>query len=112
MRQIGDMKLYSFDEIQDEIIGAKGTPEREEYEQEVQEVLNAYQIGEAIRKARISKNLTQEQLGNKIGVQRAQISRLEKGRSISLTSMSRVFKALGISNAFLDLGSMGRVALW
>lgn len=112
MRRIGDIRLYSFDEIQDEIIGVKGTPERDMYEQEVQDELHAYQIGEAIRRARISQNMTQEQLGNKIGVQRAQISRLEKGRSISLTSMSRVFRALGISNAFLDLGSLGRVALW
>jgi transcriptional regulator with XRE-family HTH domain len=56
--------------------------------------------------------MTQEQLGEKIGVQRAQISRLEKGHSISLSSMSRVFKALGIPTASLDLGAMGKVALW
>lgn len=112
MKQIGDMKIYSFDEIQDEIIGVKGTPERDSYEQELQDELHAYRIGEAIKKARLSQNLTQEQLGEKIGVQRAQISRLEKGRSISLSSMSRVFKALGISSASLDLGSFGKVALW
>lgn len=112
MKQTGDIKIYSFDEIQDEIIGAKGTPERDQYEQELQEEMHAYKIGEAIRKARISKNLTQEQLGEKIGVQRAQISRLEKGRSISLSSISRVFKALGITTASLDLGSLGKVALW
>ncbi len=112
MKQVGDMKLYSFDEIQDEIIGAKGTPERDSYEQELQEELHAYRIGEAIKKARLSQNMTQEELGEKIGVQRAQISRLEKGRSISLSSMSRVFKALGITTASLDLGSLGKVALW
>lgn len=112
MRQIGDMKVYSFDEIQDEIIGVKGTPERDSYEQELQEELHAYHIGEAIKKVRLSQNMTQEQLGEKIGVQRAQISRLEKGRSISLSSMSRVFKALGIATASLDLGPIGKVALW
>lgn len=112
MKQVGDMKLYSFDEIQDEIIGEKGTPERDRYEQELQEELHAYRIGEAIKKARLSQNMTQEQLGEKIGVQRAQISRLEKGRSISLSSMSRVFKALGITTATIDLGSIGKVALW
>ncbi len=112
MKQVGNMKLYSFDEIQDEIIGIKGTPERDSYEQELQEELHAYRIGEAIKKARLSQNMTQEQLGEKIGVQRAQISRLEKGRSISLSSMSRVFKALGIATASLDLGSIGKVALW
>lgn len=112
MKQLGDMKLYSFDEIQDEIIGVKGTPERDSYEQELREELHAYHIGEAIKKARLSQNLTQEQLGERIGVQRAQISRLEKGKSISLSSMSRVFKALGIGTATLDLGSFGKVALW
>lgn len=112
MRQVGDMKLYSFDEIQDEIIGVKGTPERDRYEQELQEELHAYRIGEAIKKIRLSQNMTQEQLGEKIGVQRAQISRLEKGKSISLSSMSRVFKALGVTTAALDLGGMGKIALW
>lgn len=112
MKQVGDMKLYSFEEIQDEIIGVKGTPERDRYEQELQEEIHAYRIGEAIKKARLSQNMTQEQLGEKIGVQRAQISRLERGRSISLSSMSRVFKALGIATASLDLGSIGKVALW
>lgn len=112
MKQLGDMKIYSFDEIQDEIIGVKGTPERDSYEQELQEELHAYHIGEAIKKARLSQNLTQEQLGEKIGVQRSQISRLEKGRNISLSSMSRVFKALGIATASIDLGSVGKVALW
>jgi ribosome-binding protein aMBF1 (putative translation factor) len=112
MEQIGDMKIYTFDEIQDEIIGKKGTPERDEYERELEEELRAYRVGEAIKQARLAQNMTQEQLGEKIGVQRAQISRLEKGHSISLSSMSRVFKALGIQTASLDLGAMGKVALW
>lgn len=112
MKQIGDMKLYTFDEVKDEIIGKKGTPERDEYERELAEELHAYRVGEAIKKARLAQNLTQEQLGEKIGVQRAQISRLEKGHSISLASMSRVFKALGITTASLDLGALGKVALW
>jgi transcriptional regulator with XRE-family HTH domain len=56
--------------------------------------------------------MTQEQLGEKIGVQRAQISKLEKGHCISLPSISRAFKALGITTASLDLGALGKVALW
>jgi len=45
-------------------------------------------------------------------VQRAQISRLEKGNNITLPTMRRVFRALGIKTATLDLGSAGRLALW
>lgn len=112
MKIIAGMEAYTFDEVQDNLIGPKGTPERDEYERELQEELNAYRLGEAIKKARLSQNMTQEQLGEKIGVQRAQISRLEKGRSISLSSLSRVFKALGIATASLDLGAYGKVALW
>ena len=70
-------------------------------------------MNEAIKKAREANHLTQEQLGEKIGVQRAQISRLEKGRSvITLPTIEKVFKALGIKTASLDLGTLGRVALW
>lgn len=49
---------------------------------------------------------------NGVGVQKAQISRMERGYSISIPSMSRVFKALGITTATLDLGAAGKVALW
>lgn len=106
-------KLTSLDELVDEIWGEKGTPKRDAMEAQLQEELNAYFLGEAIRKAREAQNLTQQQLGERIGVQRAQISRLEKGKNFtSIPTLSRVFKALGINSAFLDLGKMGRVALW
>ena len=78
----------------------------------VEEALHAYRIGEAIKKARLKQNLTQEQLGERIGVKRAQISRLEKGYSITIPTMSRVFRALGIASASLDLGNLGKVTLW
>ena len=112
MKRMGDMKLYSFDEVKDEIIGPKGTPRRNRYEQKLEEELQSYHLGEAIKNTRLSQHLTQEQLGERIGVQRAQISRLEKGRSISFSSLTRVFKALGVSEATLDLGKVGKVALW
>ena len=112
MEQIGNMKLYSFEEVKDELIGKIGTPERDEHERKVAEAVHAYHIGEAIKKARLLQNLTQEQLGERVGVKKAQISRLERGYSITIPTMSRVFKALGISTATLDLGIGGKVALW
>lgn len=112
MEQIGNMKLYSFEEVKDELIGKVGTPERDEHERKVTEAVHAYHIGEAIKKARLLQNLTQEQLGERVGVKKAQISRLERGYSITIPTMSRVFKALGISTATLDLGIGGKVALW
>ena len=112
MEQVGKLKLYSLEEVLDKAIGPVGTKERDEHERRVAEAVHAYRIGEAIKKARLQQNLTQEELGQRIGVQRAQISRLEKGYSISIPTMSRVFQALGVATATLDLGAIGKVALW
>ena len=107
------MNLTPLDDVLDKHFGKVGTPKRDAFESDVDEALHAYRLGEAIKKARIEQNLTQEQLGERIGVQRAQISKLEKGTSvITLPTMSRVFQALGIATATLDLGIAGKIALW
>lgn len=105
-RKMTEVKFYSEEEALDEVLGTKGTPLREQYESE----MNFFMIGEAIRQARLSKNLTQEQLGEMIGVKRAQVSRIEKGRNLTLTTISRIFKAMNIP-AWLHLGGIGKVAL-
>ena len=104
------MKLYSLSEVEDEIIGPVGTVERDTYEAQIAEDLRAYHVGEAIRKAREAKNLTQAELGEKMGVQRSQVCRIENGKSITLASMMRAFKALGVQVA-LDMQGIGRVTL-
>ncbi|MCM1221028.1 MAG: helix-turn-helix domain-containing protein [Lachnospiraceae bacterium] len=105
--------LTSVEELNNEIWGPIGTPERDEMEAQLKEHMDAYYLGEAIKKARQAQNLTQEQLGERIGVQKAQISKLEKGKStITLPTISRVFRALGVTTAALDLGAMGKIALW
>lgn len=107
------MKLTSLDELTYEIWGPIGTPERDKMEKQLREDLNAYHLGEAIKKARQAQNLTQEQLGERVGVQKSQISKLEKGKSvITLPTISKIFQALGVSSASLDLGKHGKVALW
>lgn len=106
-------ELTPLSEVVDDVWGKKGTPKRDAMEQQLKDEVNSFYLGEAIRKARQAQNLTQEELGSRVGVQRAQISRLESGKSvITLSTMSRVFKALGISSATLDLGMAGKVALW
>ncbi len=112
MKQVGRFKMYSLDEVLDEHFGKVGTPRRDVFERSVAASVHAYHIGEAIKKARLQQNLTQEELGERIGVKRAQISRLEKGYSSSIPTMSRVFQALGVATATLDLGAIGKVALW
>ncbi len=110
---MAQMKLTPLSDVVDEVWGKEGTPKRDEMEARLKAEVNSYYLGEAIRKTRLAQKLTQEELGERIGVQRAQISRLEKGRTpISLQTMSRVFQALGVAKATLDLGIAGKVALW
>lgn len=107
------MNLTPLGDIVDEVWGKIGTPERDAMELQLKEDLNAYYVGEAIKKARIKQNITQEELGERIGVKRSQICKLESGKSsITLSTMSRVFKALGFGEATLDLGKGVKVALW
>lgn len=112
MENIGNIQLYSFEEVKDEILGKVGTKRRDQHERNVEEALYTYRLGEAIKSERLKQNLSQEELGERIGVKRAQISRIEHGYSMSIPTLCRVFKALGISTAFVDLGTAGKVALW
>lgn len=110
---MAQMKLTPLSEVVDEVWGEKGTPKRDAMEKQLKEEVNSYNVGEAIRNARLAMNLTQDELGKRVGVQRSQICRLESGRStITLPVMSRVFQALGIATATLDLGVAGKIALW
>lgn len=106
-----DIKLTSFEEFQDKNFGKIGTPKRDAFEKKVDDAIQAYKIGEAIKLARKANNLTQEQLGERVGVQKAQISRLERGHGITFSTMTRIFKAMNI-RACLDMGPVGKVALW
>ncbi len=99
--------LYTHEEMLDRVLGKKGEPLRSQYEADI----NSFLMGEAIKKARLAKNLTQEQLGEMIGVKRSQVCRLESGKNLTFGTIARVFKAMGISACF-DMGGYGKVALW
>lgn len=85
------LEMFTLDQIKDEFIGKIGTEKRKIYEQELQlEVL-----GEMIKKVRLERNLTQEELGKLIGVQRAQISKLENNTTnVTMDTILKVFGAL------------------
>src|SRR6187431_2216316 len=85
------MKLYTMDQVKDEFIGKRGTANREKYEQELQLEL----LGDMIKQVRLERKLTQEQLGKLIGVQKAQISKLESNTTnVTIETIIKVFKAL------------------
>ncbi|HLP75138.1 MAG TPA: helix-turn-helix transcriptional regulator [Bacteroidales bacterium] len=85
------VKKYSLDEIKDEFIGKKGSSERADYEYE----LRMEVLGELIKKSRLERHMTQEELGELVGVQKAQISRLENNTgNVTLATILKVFSAL------------------
>jgi len=85
------MKTYTLSEMKDMYIGKHGTSERDEYEYELRMDI----IGKMIKQARQDRNLTQQQLGALIGVQKSQISKLESSaNSATIDTIIKVFKAL------------------
>jgi iron complex outermembrane receptor protein len=75
----------------DKYIGKVGTKDRDEYEYELRMDI----LSRMIKTARQERNLTQEQLGSLIGVQKSQISKLESSsNSASIDTLLKVFKAL------------------
>ncbi|MDE6418084.1 MAG: helix-turn-helix domain-containing protein [Duncaniella sp.] len=100
------MKIYSQDEMLDMTLGPQGTPERNEYDAKVDD----YLVGLAIRRAREAQHLTQEQLGERIGVQRSRICSIERGTNLRLSTLRRIFSALGVE-VKLDIADMPSIPL-
>ena len=86
-----EMKSYSLAEMKDRYIGKVGTKGRDNYEYE----LRMEVLGRMIKAARKERDLTQEQLGELVGVKKSQISKLESSaNSATIDTILRVFKAL------------------
>lgn len=85
------MKTYSLEELTDKHIGKKGTPKRDHFENELRLEL----LGQTIKQVRKERNLTQEQLGELVGVKKAQISKIENSLTDArFDTILKVFKAL------------------
>lgn len=85
------MKTHTLAEMKDKYIGKTGTSNRDDYEYE----LRMDVLGKMIKAARQERHLTQEQLGQLVGVKKAQISKLESSaNSATIDTIIRVFKAL------------------
>ena len=105
-------KFYTEEEMLDELIGKVGTPKRDEFEAKVKKEVDDYYIGEAIKQARKKQGMTQDELGERMGVKKSFVSKIESGKGIAYSTIMRALKALGAETATLDLGKLGRVALW
>lgn len=86
------LKTVSLDTMIDKHIGKIGTQERDAFENELRIEL----LGHAIKQARQERNLTQEELGKLVGVQKAQISKIENSvKNARFETIMKVFEALG-----------------
>lgn len=85
-------KTVSLDSMIDKHIGKHGTPRRDLFENELRIDL----LGQTIKQVRQERNLTQQQLGELVGVQKAQISKIENSiKNARFETILKVFDALG-----------------
>jgi len=85
------LKTVTIDLMIDKHIGKKGTASRNEFEEELRLDI----LGHKIKELRKSKNMTQEELGDLIGVKKAQISKIENSfTNARFETILKVFRAL------------------
>ena len=87
---------HTLEETTDKYIGKRGAPKRDLFDGDLEAAL----IGEAIKDARKSQKLTQRELGERVGVRPSQISKIERGRNLTISTIVRVLTALGITADF------------
>ena len=91
------IKRYSLDEMIDKHVGEIGTEKRDNFELELNKEVLSYMI----KNAREKRNLTQEQLGELIGVKKSQISKIESGlNNAKIETIIKIFNALKAEISF------------
>lgn len=81
--------ITTLDEILDDKYGRRGVAKREQWEQEFE----AFRLGVLIEEARTKLGLTQEELAEKCGTNKAYISRIENNASdIRLSTLMRIIQ--------------------
>lgn len=87
-------ETHSANDYLDITYGEKGTPEREEFNAKAL----SYYYGELIKEKRKEKHLTQQQLADQIGKERAYIAKIEQGKTdLQLSNFMQIINALGLS---------------
>jgi DNA-binding XRE family transcriptional regulator len=85
--------ISTWTEIKDRVYGEKGTERRDNLEREAE----SFKVGLLLKKARESRHMTQEELGQLIDKKRTYISRVENnGSNITLSTLYDIVeKGLG-----------------
>lgn len=86
-----DLKFHNFEDLKDKYLGVQGTERRDQYEFDLKLDI----LGEMIKQTRKDRCLTQEELGEMIGVKKSEISKLEKNaRNMTISTVLKIFSAL------------------
>ncbi|TDE55591.1 helix-turn-helix domain-containing protein [Flavobacterium sp. GT3P67] len=87
------METKSWKEIKDSVYGEKGTERRDELERDFE----GFKIGLQLKKARLEKNLTQNELAELVDKKREYISKIENnGSNLTLKTLYDIVeKGLG-----------------
>src|ERR1035437_6985768 len=73
----------------DEQYGKRGTPKREKLEKGYEE----FKLGKLIHDARIEKGMTQEELADKCGTNKANISRIENNiKDVRISTLQKIIE--------------------
>ena len=92
--QANNNLMTSIDDIMDAKFGKVGTPEREQFRKEAY----AYYMGQILHDARKSEKITQKELAERVGVNKAYISKIEQGIiEPGISMFYRIASALGLS---------------
>ena len=81
--------LKTLDALVENNYGKKGTIKRDKFEQGYQE----FKLGALIQEARLEKGLTQEQLAEKCGTNKAYISKVENNiKDVRLSTLQKIIE--------------------
>jgi Predicted transcriptional regulator with C-terminal CBS domains len=92
--QINNHKTSDYSAVLDAQYGEKGTAKRAKFDDEAY----AFYVSQVLLDARKNAHLTQEDLAKRIGVDKAYISRVERGLTIpSVATFYRIINSLGLT---------------
>ncbi|MGI8642099.1 MAG: helix-turn-helix domain-containing protein [Pyrinomonadaceae bacterium] len=85
----GKNNTKTLDRFVDEEYGKRGTPKREKLEKGYEQ----FKLGVLIQEARLEKGLTQEQLAEKCGTNKAYISKVENNiKDVRLSTLQKIIE--------------------
>jgi ribosome-binding protein aMBF1 (putative translation factor) len=79
--------IQTLEQFKDEHYGKTGTPKRDKFEKGYEE----FKIGVLLQEARLQKGLTQEQLADRCGTNKAYISRIENSiKDVRISTLQKI----------------------